>query len=73
MPREIYSTSGRLYTDIAFRMGRLAKKNTRFSIRLELVFVVWPEKWEANTAEGYKMKYVRFSLEQNLLGRFVMK
>ena len=44
-------------------MGRLAKKNTRFSIRLELVFVVWPEKWEANTVEGYKMKYVRFSLE----------
>ena len=63
MPREIYSMSGRLYTDMAFRMGRVAKKNTRFSMRLELVFVVWPEKWETNTAKGSKMKYVRFSLE----------
>ena len=55
--------SGRLYTNRAFRMGRVAKKITRFSMRLELVFVVWPEKWETNTAKGSKMKYVRFSLE----------
>ena len=54
-------------------MDRVAKKDARFGMRLELMFIVWSKKWETSAAKGSKIKQVRFRLEQNFPRRFVTK